>query len=275
MSRLHPWIFFVVFLLHACVPVSTPPPAQTPASAPTQSAGSGLVEPTRSSETTLANCESRPGADNELACTSVATGLHYWLYLPESPAGEKLPMILYLHGFSHSGSNLGDVLRGGLPLEIEAGREINAAVVSPQCPSGDIWPSAKMVDQLSELVQEMTALYPVDPQRVTLTGFSMGGDGTWWLGAAHPELFAALAPVASWYNKTGELCVLNEMPIWDFQGENDGIVSPQIARGRARALEDCGGSVKITFYPDADHEQSSRLAYGTDELYEWLLSQAK
>jgi predicted peptidase len=211
----------------------------------------------------------------ELACTSAATGLHYWLYLPEHPSGEKLPMILYLHGFSHSGSDLGKLLRGGPPQEIEAGRAINAVVVSPQCPSGDIWPSAKMVEQLSEFVDELLDLYPVDPQRVTLTGFSMGGDGTWWLGVAHPELFAALAPVASWYLKTGEMCALKDMPIWDFQGEKDTIVNPEIARDRADALETYGGSVKLTFYPDADHEQSSRLAYGTDALYEWLLSKKK
>jgi len=208
----------------------------------------------------------------EQSCTSARTGLKYWLYLP--PAGtenEKPPLLVYLHGFSHSGSDLNRLLAGGLPAQIENGRSLPMIVVSPQCPVGENWQYGAMVDRLSQFFSEMVTQYGADPRRVSLTGFSMGGDGVWALGIAHPEQFTALAPVASWYRKEEIVCALKDVPVWDLQGEQDRIALPAYAKKMTAALEHCGGNVKLTLFPDADHEGSSRQAYGMDELYSWFL----
>jgi predicted peptidase len=183
-------------------------------------------------------------------------------------------MIVYLHGFNHSGSDLDLLLNGGLPLQIEDGRRLPALVISPQCPFGENWQSPEMVERLGRLVNELIALYGADPARVYLTGFSMGGDGVWALGIAHPELFAALAPVGSWYLDLEGVCALKDMPVWVFQGEQDAIVSPQFSKQMNEALAACGGDVRLELFPAAGHGESSTLAYGMDELYEWLLGQA-
>ncbi len=41
------------------------------------------------------------------------------------------------------------------------------------------------------------------------------------------------------------------------------------------ALERCGGTVKFTLYPNANHEGSSGMTYSSDELYAWMLEQRK
>jgi len=46
-----------------------------------------------------------------------------------------------------------------------------------------------------DVIAEMRLAYKVDPQRIYLTGHSMGGYGTWSLAMNHPELFAALGPM--------------------------------------------------------------------------------
>ena len=43
--------------------------------------------------------------------------------------------------------------------------------------------------------------YPVDENRITLRGFSMGGAGTWHLGLQHPDHWAAIEPGAG-FNDT-------------------------------------------------------------------------
>jgi predicted peptidase len=204
--------------------------------------------------------------------------LYYWLSLPAQGSltpGESPPLILYLYGFNHSGSHLVLVLGGGAALQIKLGRDLPALVVSPQCPSGENWQSADMVERLSKLVDEVVTQYGADPQRVYLTGFSMGGDGAWALGIAHPEQFAALAPVGSWYWKPDRVCALKETPVWVFQGEKDEIVAPRFAQDMVSALEKCGGNVKLTLFPKAGHEETSTLAYGMDELYTWSLDQVR
>lgn len=49
-----------------------------------------------------------------------------------------------------------------------------------------------------EVLEEVKSSYPIDPDRVYLTGHSMGGHGVWHVGLAHPHLFAAMGPGAGW-----------------------------------------------------------------------------
>ena len=148
-------------------------------------------------------------------------------------------------------------------------------VVSPQCPYGDNWQYPAMVERLHQLVAEVVVAYGIDPRKVYLTGFSMGGDGVWALGIAHPELFGALAPVGSWYENEGAVCVLRETPVWVFQGEKDEVVSKTHAQAMVDALRQCGGQVRLTLYPEAGHVESSRLAYEEEALYSWLAEQKR
>ena len=52
-------------------------------------------------------------------------------------------------------------------------------------------------DDVMRVIADVRRAYPIDPERITLTGLSMGGGGTWAIGLRHPELFAALAPVCA------------------------------------------------------------------------------
>ena len=63
-------------------------------------------------------------------------------------------------------------------------------VVAPQCPEDEHWDT----DTLAALLEEVASGVRIDPDRITLTGFSMGGLGTWALAAAHPDRFAAINP---------------------------------------------------------------------------------
>jgi pimeloyl-ACP methyl ester carboxylesterase len=59
------------------------------------------------------------------------------------------------------------------------------------------WQDWGRLDALEVLEQAMNRL-PVDTNRICLTGHSMGGHGTWHVGLAHPDRFAAMAPAAGW-----------------------------------------------------------------------------
>ncbi len=222
--------------------------------------------------TMVAGCERQTGMI-EQACTSPSTGLRYWLSLPKPaaiPREEKPPLLIYLHGFNHSGNQLILVADGGIPARIENGLELPMIVISPQCPFNDNWQSSSMVERLSKLIKEAVDRYDADEERVLLTGFSMGGDGVWALGIAHPEQFAALVPVASWYEKIDQICALKDVPVWDFQSERDEIVASRFARQMTAALQQCGGTARLTLFDTLSHEESSTEAYRTEELYRWL-----
>lgn len=50
-------------------------------------------------------------------------------------------------------------------------------------------------DDVLRVLADVRRAYNVDPDRIFLTGLSMGGGGTWHLGLRRPDLFAALVPV--------------------------------------------------------------------------------
>lgn len=64
-------------------------------------------------------------------------------------------------------------------------------------PYGFDWEDWGRLDAL-EVLHHARKRFQTDPQRTYLTGHSMGGHGTWHLGATFPDRFAAIAPSAGW-----------------------------------------------------------------------------
>jgi predicted peptidase len=127
---------------------------------------------------------------------SKAFGLNYLLHVPEPVEGsrdEKCPTILFLHGLGESGEDPSAVLRHGLPRYVAEHPDFPFIVIAPQCPWNTWWP--ELADWLDQLLLHCGAILPVDHQRLYLTGLSMGGYGSWYLGALWPERFAAIAPI--------------------------------------------------------------------------------
>ena len=55
------------------------------------------------------------------------------------------------------------------------------------------------------MTQDVKAKYPIDPDRIVLYGFSMGGAGAWSIGSHYPDLWAAVQPGAG-FAETYQLC---------------------------------------------------------------------
>lgn len=190
---------------------------------------------------------------------------NYLLFLPERyETQDKWSAILFLHGSGERGSNLEDVTRHGVPRIVEEQPDFPFMVVSPQCPQGQYW----SVPHLSILLDEVLNSYHVNPNRVYLTGISMGGYGTWRWAAAQPYRFAAIAPICGGGNPT-EACNLKDIPVWAFHGARDFIVPISASQEMVEALKACGGNVKFTVYPEADHDSWTQT-YNNPVLFDWF-----
>jgi predicted peptidase len=193
--------------------------------------------------------------------------LNYLLYLPEGYGkdNKKWPLILFLHGAGESGNNLNLVKKHGPPKIVESKKDFPFIVVSPQSPKFG-WDVAALGILLDEIIEK----YQVDPDRVYLTGLSMGGFGTWEMAAAYPQKFAAIAPICGggsmiWTWK------LKNLPTWAFHGAKDTVVPLSESENMIKAQKKNGGNAKLTVYPDAAHDSWTET-YNNPELYEWLLT---
>jgi predicted peptidase len=122
---------------------------------------------------------------------------------------------------------------------------------------------------LDALIRHVETTYKVEPDRIYVTGLSLGGAGTWQLAANYPDRFAAIAPVCGQAEKDAAN-VIAHIPTWVFHGGSDAAVPLKFSSGMVKALRDAGGKPKYTIYPVAEHDSWSET-YSNPELYDWFL----
>jgi predicted peptidase len=206
-----------------------------------------------------------------------AVTLEYLLFLPADYGkvkAKRWPLILFLHGAGERGTNVWLVATHGPPKIVQHRPDFPFLVVSPQCPEGRVWDKEELIALLDDILRK----YKVDKSRVYLTGLSMGGYGTWSLGLACPERFAAIAPicgggdpVAVMLASPQRLLALRSLPVWAFHGAKDPVVKLEESERMLRALREVGcQQVELTVYPAAQHDSWTE-SYENPKLYDWFL----
>lgn len=159
-------------------------------------------------------------------------------------------------------------------------------------PRGFNWEDWGRLDAL-EVLDIATKKYAPDPTKIYLTGHSMGGHGTWYLGATYPDKWAAIAPCAGYPTLTGygsadgripsegrnemeEILLRASNPsnvielaknyrafgVYIFHGDSDRVVSVDYARQMRKVLAD--------FHPDfAYYEYPGGSHWFGDESVDW------
>jgi pimeloyl-ACP methyl ester carboxylesterase len=196
----------------------------------------------------------------------------YLAYLPngyQGSIGKEWPLIIYLHGSSCKGNNLERVKKYGPPFYLDRGMQVDAIVISPQCPSNRNWVYG---DWFESFYREILAKYNVDPSRVYLTGMSLGGFGTWSLASRYPQYFAAIMPLCGG-GKPDMAESIGDLPTWVFHGEKDKKVRLNRSSEMVAAMQDKGSRPKFSVLKGEGHD--IHHVYAEQSVYEWLLAQHK
>lgn len=196
--------------------------------------------------------------------------VNYILQLPENPK-EKMPLMVFLHGSGERGTDVTLVKKNG-PFNYQNLIKERVAILAPQCPENTWWNT----DEIYQLIQSICAKYPIDTNRIYLTGLSMGGWGTWKLATEYPELFAAVAPVCGVTDTEiyRNVAVLKDMPVHIFHGAMDDIVGPNMSIEIYQKLKKINLNCNLTIFPNDNHN-SWDSTYGDPKFYEWMFAQKK
>jgi predicted peptidase len=127
-----------------------------------------------------------------------AENITYTMTVPRTPPGEDgYPMILALHysmGPSGAPTYFGLGFAGQLILP--ALIDLDAIIVIPDAPAGT-WAHPRSERLVLAMLAEVYKDFPIDRRRTLVTGFSMGGNGTWYFAAKHAAHFRAAIPISS------------------------------------------------------------------------------
>ena len=191
---------------------------------------------------------------------------------PTLDPAKKWPLVIYLHGKGNrvlSREHLGFAAACAKPANYA---ERPCFIFAPQCPDENGWGGTTRVNLLKTLKELMRHL-PIDPDRVYLTGYSMGGYGTFAILNDEPRMFAAGIPMAG----GADVAIarnLRRIPLWIFHGEKDETVPPNDSRAMAKALEKLKAPVKYTEFPGEGHGIGRKIM-DDPEVHRWLFAQTR
>ena len=213
------------------------------------------------------------------AGTTRMVTLRFLLYVPEEyDENQQYPFILFMHGSGEAGPRLDFLKTQVVPKLVEDGEDYPFIIASPQLNYGEAWDTKAAV--LASFVAHLQTEFPIDPDRIYVTGLSVGGAGAWYFALAYPDVPAAVVPMAGFYAYGAaivprNICDLAEIPMWVFHGGQDEVVDLAWEQALVDALKECGGDVQFTIYPDAGHSQTFEQGFADPALYTWLLEQHK
>jgi dienelactone hydrolase len=230
------------------------------------------------------------------------SGRGYYEYLPAGyGTGTRFPLIVFFHGAGERGNGslaeLPRVLKHGPPKLIENGKAFPAIVISPQTATN--W----LPSITTPFVNYLLANYDVDPDRVYITGLSLGGEGTWRHALANPGIPAAIVPICGPDNSTG-YGVLSQIPTWVFHRAGDTVVRisesqdilvevtgvrPDVTGNEGKtgyfngsawgwragqAAPATGENPTFTVYTGTSHDAWT-AAYNNQAMWDWLFAQRR
>jgi len=180
------------------------------------------------------------------------------------------PLIVYLHG---SASDETDIC--GHPF-ISRGDVIEVGPFG-RGPSNGFVPAEAQID-IAEAIEDAQANYPIDGQRIVLTGFSMGAYGAYRTFYETPEKFRAVAVFsgspfheaegAPDFHKARYLEPFRDVPIFVYHGEQDRNVRFDRTAATVAGLRAAGAQVEFQTEPDKGHEAPGKAVIA--KYHEWL-----
>lgn len=201
----------------------------------------------------------------------------YALFVPQNYSKErKWPVLMFLHGAGERGSDGISQTNVGIgPVLRKRAATFPFIVIMPQCEDTQSRYLAGWLNETKDARRAMKILdavekeFSVDTEKRVLSGWSMGGFGTWSIAAANPKHWSAVVPLAG----GGDPAIaksLTEIPIWAFHGQNDAAIRPDQSRAIIGAIRVAGGTPRLTEVTDGEHDINP-IVFDNDVLIGWML----
>ena len=204
-----------------------------------------------------------PGIHDEVLPLKDGPKIHYAISVPRGYHGAPVPLILALH----FGGNPEGAGHSMLEILIQpALGELGALIVAPDSVGGG-WSTAANEQAVNTLLAAVEKSYAVDQKKVIVTGFSMGGQGTWYWADKYPDRFSAAIPIsgtptpsaASW-----------RLPVFAVHSRDDRVQPIGPTERRIAELKMRGINAEIVVLNGIEHFETYRFVGGLRQAVPWI-----
>jgi len=222
----------------------------------------------------------------------------FYQYTPSgwSTSTAKYPVIVFLHGIGERGNGTTDLYRVknvAIPRYIDRGTKTMKYYVNGRwqtfvvvCPQLSASYGAWQNFYVDEMINYAIKYLKGDPNRVILTGLSLGGGGVWKYASAssaNAAKLAAIVPVCGTSNMTNAYNIAsNKLAVWAFHSINDPRVSASYTKSAIDKINAASPKYRAMYFPYTvathsiwDMAYDDVYKYQNPHIFEWMLAQNK
>lgn len=218
-----------------------------------------------------------PGYE-KLSFVDAENGTEIPFRFKKSKGGGKRPLLIYLHGAGCTGSDnvrpLVEFKTAGVRLKEDC------FVLIPQCDNFKADNLATInvyARSVRRLVEKLAQTYPIDTDRIYVTGISYGGACAWYSVYNNPGFYAAAIPLMGYFpdadSATFDPAAFRGANIWAGHAVDDNVVSADSDATAYKKLKDIC-DIKLSLYPTGGHKMMKRF-YRKEKWQQWLFSQKR
>ncbi|MGI9531330.1 dienelactone hydrolase family protein [Lutimonas sp.] len=209
---------------------------------------------------------------NDVQLESLVEGI-FWnfrLIVPEgATAANQRPLVVRLHGAAQSGSTTAHQSTACLVEPAFEGKDV--FILSPNS-NGMLWYEQANIVQILALMDLVTSNLNVDEDKVVMTGYSDGGNGSWFYAQYYQDLISAAIPMATSYNtanNAGEINKIN-VPLYVIHGSEDELFPLDITEGFVDESKDAGSDITFVIADGLVHNEPCDYQDELDKAVDWL-----
>jgi predicted peptidase len=205
-----------------------------------------------------------PGVHDQTLERADGPAIKYAISIPpESSSGAKVPLILSLH-FGGDPAGAGRTM---LQILVQPALwDVGAIILAPDSLEGG-WNTAQNEHAVQTLLDAALRSYNIDPRKILVTGFSMGGSGTWHWANKFPDRFSAAIPMAG--RPTGAASTWR-VPVFAVHSQDDERVPIGPAKKQIDELKQLGKNAQMVVVHGIAHYETRRYVDALRQAIPWL-----
>ena len=185
----------------------------------------------------------------------------------DKPDGTKLPTVIFCHG---SGGGVKDFPPAEKEIEWQRALSQNGDSYYFFTPKSGKKSGSLSAEGLQQFITNVVANYDVDPQQITIIGYSAGSGSVTSTAVNKGDLIKSAIVIEGGFRGTVPADhTLKGLPIWVFHNKDDQRVALERGESFVKKARDAGADVRFTINPDGEHKIQIKRNL-TPEVVKWI-----
>jgi poly(3-hydroxybutyrate) depolymerase len=205
-----------------------------------------------------------PGTHHLMNFLPSGGAIRYTLYVPTIAEGARVPLVVA----AHFGGEVTPWLGGDFAdlLVVPGFSSLPAVIVAPDAGSAGGW-SIEDEAGVKWLARELRSVYPVDPAKVVMTGYSAGGAQTWLLANRNQDFFTAAIPMSARPRATDSPW---RIPVYVIHSRDDELIPLATVETYVAGQRAAGAPLDLHVVSGMSHYQTAAFIPALREASSWL-----